>query len=61
MENKFSEWLKSKGINFSIDKDGLVFLENEYDLRPYESELRSIFPEMDFIWEIQPNHRFLDK
>lgn len=60
MENKFSQWLISKGIKFNIEEE-TVFLENEYDLRPYESELRSIFPEMEFIWEVQPNHRYLDK
>jgi len=59
MENKFSQWLISKGIKFTIEEE-TVFLENEYDLRPHESELRSLFPEIEFIWEVKPNHRCKD-
>lgn len=60
MENKFKDWLDSKGIKYTLEYipeyREMVSLNNEYDLRPYESEVKELFPEIEFVWEVVPKH-----
>jgi len=57
MENKFKEWLDSKGIYYVWNEEDNSFAVNDYSLRPYESEVKEILPSFQFIWEVQPNKR----
>lgn len=60
MENKFKDWLDSKGIKYKIDYipeyREMLTLNNENDLRPFELELKELFPEIKFLWSTEPKH-----
>lgn len=60
-EIAFKQWLDEKKIEYAIDEDyeDIIILNNENDLRNYERELLKLFPEMEFAWNIIPNHNSL--
>jgi len=60
-ETAFKEWLDKNKIKYTTEEgyEDVVILDNEYDLRNYESELLKLFPEIDFVWNIIPNHNSL--
>jgi len=58
-EITFKQWLIDHEIDFDYFEDGNVRVD-DYLLRNYESELKKLFPEIQFIWEIEPNHRCKD-
>jgi hypothetical protein len=49
------EWIKNKNIPHIEYSNGL-FAVDDNELRPYESELSVLFPEMQFKWKIKPYH-----
>lgn len=60
-EIAFKEWLDEKQIKYTIEEgyEDVVILNNENDLKNYESELLKLFPEIEFEWNIIPNHNSL--
>ena len=57
MENKFKDWLDSKGIPYTIPDDCIDCVNlDDYLLRPYESELKELLPEIEFVWNVVPKH-----
>lgn len=59
----FRQWLDKNNIEYNIvicEGEECVILKNENDLRNYEGELLSIFPKMEFKWNITPNHNTLN-
>lgn len=52
---KFDQWLENNQIPFQRI-DGMVYVDDDL-LRPFEIELRKLFPDIEFSWEIQPNRR----
>lgn len=60
-ETAFKEWLDKNKIKYTTEEgyEDVVILDNEYDLRNYESELLKLFPEIDFVWNRIPNHSSL--
>ena len=59
MENKFKEYLDSKGIKYEYVHDEYYpyVVVDDYDLRPYESEIKELFPDVEFVWDVIPKHR----
>jgi hypothetical protein len=59
-EITFKDWLDEKQIEYTIEDEDVVILNNENDLRNYEGELLRLFPEIEFAWNVTPNHNSLN-
>ena len=63
MENKFKDWLDSKGIKYKIDYipeyREMLTLNNENDLRPFELELKELFPEIKSVGALDELNSFI--
>lgn len=47
----FTGWLILHNIEFEIDDDGDVFV-NDDDLIPYHDEVKFLFPDFEFLYEL---------
>jgi len=50
----FKEYLISKNIPFDEETNSVIV--NDYDLQPYQEEVKNLFPEVIFIWEEDFNY-----
>lgn len=53
MIGELEKFLKEKGIPYELYELGIIVDDNL--LRPYEKEVKELFPGFYFTWEIQPN------